>query len=136
MIKEQFSTKLLSFLTPSSSSSPQFHSSRAQVWNGKWSTFVRAFFSLFIEISRPKKGQSVKKKKRKSYRRRCRPRHKSWTFLEIGLLHLPSRQLSRFSLWVICRCNYERPDQQLFEWFKNRYIIGSAFLTIIQYDMI
>ena len=128
MIKEQFSTKLLSFLTPSSSSSPQFHSSRgAQVWNGKWSTFVRAFFSLFIEISRPKKGQSVKKKKRKSYRRRCRPRHKSWTFLEIGLFSSNARQLSRFSLWVIWRS---------FEWFKNRYIIGSAFLTIIQYDMI
>ena len=127
MIKEQFSTKLLSFLTPSSSS-PQFHSSRgAQVWNGKWSTFVRAFFSLFIEISRPKKGQSVKKKKRKSYRRRCRPRHKSWTFLEIGLFSSNARQLSRFSLWVIWRS---------FEWFKNRYIIGSAFLTIIQYDMI
>lgn len=127
MIKEQFSTKLLSFLTPSSSS-PQFHSSRgAQVWNGKWSTFVRAFFSLFIEISRPKKGQSVKKKKRKSYRRRCRPRHKSWTFLKIGLFSSNARQLSRFSLWVIWRS---------FEWFKNRYIIGSAFLTIIQYDMI
>ena len=134
MIKEQFSTKLLSFLTPSSSS-PQFHSSRgAQVWNGKWSTFVRAFFSLFIEISRPKKGQSVKKKKRKSYRRRCRLRHKSWTFLEIGLFHRTQgscrvSRLSNLSIWLL-------KAQRSFEWFKNQYIIGSAFLTIIQYDMI